>query len=95
MVIEVATLFVKNEAEADFVRDFTKGADILRRQPGCRNLRWGKRVEPELAYYDLPGSQPGSAADPTKRRSLTGPCAVLWRDAMSALVDQRTRPANG
>ena len=52
-------------------------------------------VEPELAYYDLPGSQPGSAADPTKRRSLTGRCAVPWRDGMSALVDQRTRPANG
>ena len=47
-------------------------------------------VEPELAYYDLPGSQPGSAADPTKRRSLTGPCTVPWQDGMSALVDQRT-----
>lgn len=50
MVIEVATLFVKDEAEADFVRDFTEGAEILRRQPGCKNLRWGKRVEPELAF---------------------------------------------
>jgi len=50
MVIEIATLFVKDEAEADFVAGFTEGVEILKRQPGCRGLRWGKRVEPELAF---------------------------------------------
>jgi len=50
MVIEIATLFVKDEAEADFVKDFTEGAEILKRQPGCKGLRWGKRVEPDLAF---------------------------------------------
>ena len=25
-------------------------AEILKRQPGCRGLRWGKRVEPDLAF---------------------------------------------
>ena len=51
-------------------------------------------IEPELSYYDLPGSQPGSAADPTKRLSLTGPCTVGWRDGMVAMLDQRTGPAD-
>jgi nucleoside-diphosphate-sugar epimerase len=46
-------------------------------------------IEPELSYYDLPGSQPGSAADPTKRLSLTGPCTVGWRDGMVAMLDIR------
>ena len=46
-------------------------------------------IEPQLTYYDLPGSQPGSAADPTRRRSLTGPCTVAWRDGMVAMVDAR------
>jgi len=52
---------------------------------------FGKRlgIEPELSYYDLPGSQPGSAADPTKRLSLTGPCTVGWRDGMVAMLDIR------
>jgi nucleoside-diphosphate-sugar epimerase len=48
-------------------------------------------VEPELSYYDLPGSQPGSAADPARRRSLTGPCTVGWRDGMVAMLNARTR----
>ena len=50
MVIEVATIYVKEEAEVEFVKDFDKGLEILKRQPGCQGLRWGKRVEPELAF---------------------------------------------
>ncbi|CAN0549186.1 unnamed protein product [Laminaria digitata] len=50
MVIEIATLFIKDKAEADFTAHFDTAAEILKRQPGCRGLRWGKRVEPDLAY---------------------------------------------
>ena len=50
MVIEIATLFVKDDAEGDFTASFGDAAGILTRQPGCRGLRWGKRVEPELAF---------------------------------------------
>lgn len=50
MVVEIATLYVRPESEADFVDGFAAGTEILLRQPGCRALRWGKRVEPELAY---------------------------------------------
>lgn len=53
MVVEIATLFVKTEAEDAFVEGFGKGTEILLRQPGCNGLRWGKRVEPELAYVLL------------------------------------------
>ena len=50
MVIEIATIYVKEEAEVEFVTDFAKGLEVLNRQPGCQGLRWWKRVEPELAY---------------------------------------------
>ena len=50
MVVEIATLFVKDEAESAFATAFGEAAAILTRQPGCRGLRWGKRVEPELAF---------------------------------------------
>lgn len=50
MVIEVATLFVKDESEGDFLASFDEAAEILKSQPGCRGLRWGKRVEPDLAF---------------------------------------------
>ncbi len=50
MVIEIATLFVKNGAEGHFTSEFTEAVEILKRQPGCNGLRWGKRVEPDLAF---------------------------------------------
>ncbi len=50
MVVEIATIRVNPEDEAAFVDGFRSGIEILRRQPGCKGLRWGKRVEPDLAY---------------------------------------------
>ena len=50
MVTEIATLFIRTEAESDFLQGFHEGVKILRRQKGCKKLRWGKRVESELAY---------------------------------------------
>tara|TARA_B100000686_G_C16458162_1_gene795685 strand:+ start:270 stop:554 length:285 start_codon:yes stop_codon:yes gene_type:complete len=50
MVIEIATLFIKTETESDFLQGFSEGVKILRRQTGCKGLRWGKRVEADLAY---------------------------------------------
>jgi heme-degrading monooxygenase HmoA len=50
MVVEIATIYVNPDDEAAFVDGFAAGAEILRRQPGCQGMRWGKRVEPELAY---------------------------------------------
>jgi hypothetical protein len=47
-------------------------------------------VEPELVYDEVPGSQPGSAADPTRRLELTGPCTVPWRDGMAAMLEARS-----
>ena len=50
MVVEVVTLYVKPEEEAAFVEGFIAGQKLVVGQPGWRSVRWGKRVEPELAY---------------------------------------------
>ena len=51
-------------------------------------------VEPKRARYDLPGGQPGSAGDPTRRLSLTGPCTIDWRDGMVTTLDARVDSRN-
>ncbi|MDG2160269.1 MAG: NAD(P)-dependent oxidoreductase [Acidimicrobiales bacterium] len=70
------------------------GDEIVTAEQWCALFGQRLGLEPDLSYYDLPGSQPGSAADPTRRRSLTGPCTVGWQDAMAAMLDQRTGPAD-
>jgi nucleoside-diphosphate-sugar epimerase len=45
--------------------------------------------EPEVVVKDMPGTHRGSILDPTKRRSITGPCRVGWREGMRRLVDER------
>jgi nucleoside-diphosphate-sugar epimerase len=47
----------------------------------------GKPVELEVRH--LPGTQPGVISDNGKRLSLTGPCAVRWRDGMARMVEAR------
>ena len=51
-------------------------------------------VEPKLARDELPGGQPGSAGDPTRRLSLTGPCTIDWRDGMVTTLDARVDSRN-
>jgi heme-degrading monooxygenase HmoA len=50
MVIEIAVLPVEQAAEADFVAGLVAGESFVSRQPGFRSMRWGRRIEPELAY---------------------------------------------
>lgn len=50
MVVEVVTLLVKPDEEQQFVEGFSKGIVLLEAGDGCHSVRWGKRVEPELAY---------------------------------------------
>ena len=43
-------------------------------------------VEAELQVDVVPGASVGSVADHTKRTSITGPCAVDWRDGFRAMA---------
>jgi hypothetical protein len=37
----------------------------------------------------MPGTTRGSIMDATKRRSITGPCTVSWRDGMRRTFEAR------
>ncbi|GMU78947.1 MAG: hypothetical protein AMXMBFR46_17400 [Acidimicrobiia bacterium] len=44
---------------------------------------------PELVVREMPGTQRGSVLDPTKRRAITGPCRVGWRDGLRRTFEAR------
>jgi nucleoside-diphosphate-sugar epimerase len=46
----------------------------------------GKAATVEVA--EIPGASRGAVADHTKRRSLTGPCRVGWREGFRRLAEQ-------
>jgi len=65
------------------------GDDTVTAEEWCALFGDRLGTVPEFVYDELPGSQPGGAADPTRRLALTGPCTVGWRDGMTAMVDHR------
>ncbi len=69
------------------------GDDVVTAEEWCALFGECLGVEPELVYDEVPGSQPGSAADPTRRLELTGPCTVPWRDGMAAMLEARSAGA--
>lgn len=43
-------------------------------------------VEPRMEVVEVPGASIGSAADPTKRLTITGPCKVHWKDGVRRVL---------
>ena len=46
---------------------------------------------PQLLYENVPGSQSGGAADPSFRKSITGPCKISWMDGMAGLAEHHVK----
>lgn len=44
---------------------------------------------PQISTNPVPGTQRGVVLDVTKRRAITGPCRMNWRDGMRAMFEQR------
>ncbi|MBY0401673.1 NAD(P)-dependent oxidoreductase [Myxococcota bacterium] len=45
-------------------------------------------VEPRIEVGIVPGASIGSAADPTRRKAITGPCCVAWRDGIRRVLEE-------
>ncbi len=45
-------------------------------------------VEPRLEVTEVPGASIGSAVDPARRRTITGPCRVSWRDGLRRVLEE-------
>jgi nucleoside-diphosphate-sugar epimerase len=65
------------------------GDEVVSPEEWCEHLADVTGASPAYTYADYPGSIRGSASDNTKRRTLTGPCAVGWRDGMRAMFTAR------
>jgi|KBSSwiStaDraftv2_1062776.scaffolds.fasta_scaffold05835_3 UDP-glucuronate 4-epimerase len=61
------------------------GDEVITTQHAAAELERiaGKRVT--LEVVDIPGAPKGNAADPTRRRSITGPCQVRFTDGLERL----------
>jgi nucleoside-diphosphate-sugar epimerase len=54
-------------------------------------------IEPRIEVTEVPGASIGSAVDPARRKAITGPCRVPWRDGIRRVLEElypdRVRPA--
>ena len=65
------------------------GDEVVTPEQWCAHLAELAGVEPTYEWREYPGSIRGAASDSSRRRSLTGPCSVSWRDGMVAMYRAR------
>ena len=44
-------------------------------------------VEPRIEVQEIPGASIGAVEDPTKRRAITGPCKVSWKEGVRRMAE--------
>ena len=44
---------------------------------------------PRIMVKPVPGASIGSVGDTTKRRAITGPCKVHWKDGLARVIEER------
>jgi nucleoside-diphosphate-sugar epimerase len=70
------------------------GDEVVTLQEWCDFVGELTATEPTINMMSFPGVAPGNVGDPTKRRSITGPCNRDWRDAFRRLYAERHSPAD-
>jgi nucleoside-diphosphate-sugar epimerase len=65
------------------------GDEAVSSQQWCAYFGELSGKSPRVSIDPVPGTQRGVVLDVTKRRSLTGPCRVQWRDGMRAMYESR------
>jgi nucleoside-diphosphate-sugar epimerase len=66
------------------------GDDVTTVQDWVRDAAAWSGRDANLAVEPVPGSPAGSMADPTRRRSITGPCRTVFTDTFRALFREVT-----
>ena len=46
-------------------------------------------ITPDVVVKEIPGTQRGAILDVDRRRSITGPCRVHWKDGMRRMLEAR------
>jgi nucleoside-diphosphate-sugar epimerase len=65
------------------------GDDPVTMQDACAFLGELTGRSPDVITTEAPGTHRGVVVDTTRRRALTGPCRVGWRDGLRSLVAAR------
>jgi nucleoside-diphosphate-sugar epimerase len=65
------------------------GDETVTTEEWCAYLAELTGSTPTYRYVDYPGSIRGSASDSTRRRGLTGPCSVSWREGLKRTFELR------
>jgi nucleoside-diphosphate-sugar epimerase len=65
------------------------GDDVVSPQEWCAYFGELTGRTPQVVVREMPGTHRGSILDPAKRRAITGPCAVSWREGMRAMLAAR------
>ena len=63
------------------------GDEVTTAQDWVRDASAWSGKEGQLIVRSVPGSPPGAVSDPTKRRSITGPCTTPFDASFRALYD--------
>lgn len=65
------------------------GDDVVSAQEWCAYFGELTGITPNVVVREMPGTQRGAVLDVTKRRAITGPCAVGWREGMRRMFEAR------
>jgi nucleoside-diphosphate-sugar epimerase len=65
------------------------GDEPVAAQEWCAELGRLTGLEPNVVVKEVPGGIRGIVLDTTRRREITGPCTVSWRDGLRRLVEER------
>jgi nucleoside-diphosphate-sugar epimerase len=63
------------------------GDEAVSVQDYCAYIGQLLGVEAAVSVTEIPGASRGAVMDPTKRRSITGPSRVHWKDGMRRMVE--------
>jgi uncharacterized protein YbjT (DUF2867 family) len=66
------------------------GDDVVTAQEWVREASALSGKEGTITVQQVPGSPAGTLADPTRRRSITGPCKTSFKDAFRELYQNMT-----
>lgn len=71
------------------------GDEPVSAQEWCAHLGQLTGIEPTVTVQEVPGGIRGIVGDTSRRREITGPCRVGWREGLARLVEERPSPGSG
>jgi nucleoside-diphosphate-sugar epimerase len=65
------------------------GDEVVGPQEWCAYFGELTGIEPQFQLHVVPGTLRGNALDNTKRKAITGPCTVSWKEGFKRMYEER------